>query len=184
MPGDRTQVGIIGAGPAGLLLSHLLHMQGIESVLIERHGRPYVESRIRAGLLEWGTVELLKRTGRGMRLMKEGVKPDGFTLVLDCQPHRFDLADLTQDKSATAYGQSALIKDIIRARIESGELIHLEGQHCTIENIEGDRPVIRHIQMAIVAKMAKTCLKNVWKQQQSFLASDSNAASLQRPLSI
>ena len=143
MTGDRTQVAIIGAGPAGLLLSHLLHMQGIESVLIELRSRSYVESRIRAGQLEWGTVELLKRAGLGARMLKEGLRHDGFTLVLDSQPHRIDLADLTQGKSVTIYGQSELVKDLIRTRLEAGGRILFGGHVHSIEGIDIGSPVIQ-----------------------------------------
>ena len=91
----RTQVGIVGAGPAGLMLSHLLHLQGIESVVLETHSREYIESRIRAGVLEQGTVDLLIQSGVGARLQREGLTHHGIELRFNGTGHRIDFADLT-----------------------------------------------------------------------------------------
>ena len=91
----RTQVGIVGAGPAGLLLSHLLHLQGIDSVVLETRPRSYLEHRIRAGVLEHGTAELLRQSGLGERMDREGLLHHGTILRLGGRSHRIDFADLT-----------------------------------------------------------------------------------------
>ncbi|MEO7031998.1 MAG: FAD-dependent monooxygenase, partial [Herbaspirillum sp.] len=91
----HTQVGIIGAGPAGLLLSHLLHLQGIESIVIERHTRDYVEHRIRAGVLEQGTVDILNQSGLGARMQQEGLVHEGVDLLFGGRRHRIDFRELT-----------------------------------------------------------------------------------------
>lgn len=110
----RTQVAIIGAGPAGLILSRLLERAGIDSVVLERRSRTYVEGRIRAGLLEWGTVELLNEAGLGERMMREGLKHDGFTLAFDDRVHRIDLKGLS-GRSVLVYGQTELQRDLAQA---------------------------------------------------------------------
>jgi p-hydroxybenzoate 3-monooxygenase len=107
----RTQVVIIGAGPSGLLLSQLLHLHGVDSVVLERRSREYVEGRIRAGLLEWGTVELLQQAGVGGRMLQEGLVHDGFELAFNDGVHRIALKDLT-GKSVLVYGQTELQKDL------------------------------------------------------------------------
>jgi len=99
----RTQVGIIGAGPAGLLLAHLLHRAGVDSVIIEAKSRPYIEGRIRAGLLEQGSVDTLTEAGLGGRLHRDGLAHDGMELRYDGQAHRIDLHGLT-GKRVTIYG--------------------------------------------------------------------------------
>src|SRR4029450_4829486 len=115
----RTQVGIVGAGPAGLLLSHLLHLEGIDSVVLELRSREYVEQRVRAGVLEQGTVELLESAGVGERLRREGLVPPGIELRSSGRRHRVPLTDLT-GRSITIYGQQEVVKDLIRARLEGG----------------------------------------------------------------
>ena len=107
----RTQVAIIGAGPSGLILSELLHRQGIDSVVIERRSRSHVEARIRAGLLEWGTVELLNDAGVGERMMREGLVHDGFALAFEDRVHRIDLKGLA-GRSVLIYGQTELQRDL------------------------------------------------------------------------
>src|SRR5580692_10623994 len=97
----RTKVGIIGAGPAGLVLSHLLHLHGIESVVLENRSRQYVQERVRAGVLEQGTVDLLKETGVGERLRREGLVHYGVNLRFGRRTHRIDFADLTGGKAVT-----------------------------------------------------------------------------------
>src|SRR5579863_1955901 len=101
----RTQVGIIGAGPAGLVLSHLLHLHGIESVVLENRSRQYVQERVRAGVLEQGTVDLLKETGVGERLQREGLVHYGVNLRFGRRTHRIDFAELTGGKGVTIYSQ-------------------------------------------------------------------------------
>src|SRR3954466_12808742 len=101
----RTQVGIVGAGPAGLMLSHLLHLEGIESVVLEDRSREYVEHRVRAGVLEQGSVDLLAETGLGDRLAREGLVHHGLELRFEGEGHRIDLSALTGGRSITIYGQ-------------------------------------------------------------------------------
>ncbi len=138
----HTQVCIIGAGPAGLLLSHLLHLQGIESVVLEKRSREHVEGRVRAGMLEWATAELLKQVGLGERMRREGMVHDGFTLVIDGHPHRIDLADLTGGRNVTIYGQAEVVKDMIQARLAAGGALLFEAEPTAIEHLDGERPVI------------------------------------------
>src|SRR5580658_2441930 len=109
----RTQVGIIGAGPAGLMLSHLLHLAGIESVVFEAHSRQYVEERVRAGVLEQGTVDLLMESGVGGRLKRQGLTHHGIELSFSGKRHRIDFADLTPGRSITVYAQQEVIRDLI-----------------------------------------------------------------------
>jgi len=115
----RTQVGIIGAGPAGLLLSHLLHLAGIDSVVLEARSRSYVEERVRAGLLEQGSVDTLTEAGVGDRLHRQGLAHHGIELRFDGAGHRIPLTDLT-GKVVTIYGQQEVVKDLIAARLAAG----------------------------------------------------------------
>src|SRR5579864_7385387 len=109
----RTQVGIVGAGPAGLMLSHLLYLQGIESVVLEARSRQYVEERVRAGLLEQGTVDLLIEAGVGERMKRDGLTHHGIELRFGGRGHRIDLSQLTGGKAVTIYAQHEVIKDLI-----------------------------------------------------------------------
>src|SRR5262245_28655071 len=108
----RTQVGIVGAGPAGLLLAHLLHLRGIDSVVVERRSREYVERRIRAGVLEHGTVDLLRETGLADRLLRERMVHEGLELLFDGEGHRVPLTELA-GRQITIYGQHELVKDLV-----------------------------------------------------------------------
>src|SRR5712692_1392422 len=114
----RTQVGIVGAGPAGLMLSHLLHLQGVESVVLEARSRQYVEERVRAGLLEQGTVDLMVETGVGERMKRQGLVHRGIELRFGGRGHRIDLSQLSGGKAVTIYAQHEVIKDLIAARLE------------------------------------------------------------------
>jgi p-hydroxybenzoate 3-monooxygenase len=116
----RTQVAIIGAGPAGLLLAHLLQRQGIDSVVVESRARDYVEHRVRAGVLEQGSVDLLNESGVGARLQREGLVHHGIELRFGGQGYRIDLTALTGGRSITVYGQQEVVRDLIRARIDAG----------------------------------------------------------------
>lgn len=142
----RTQVGIVGAGPAGLLLSHLLHLQGIESVVLENRSRDYVEKRLRAGLLEQGTVDLLREAGVGDRMDREGMIQDGFELRFGGRRHRIDLKGLTGGYSTMVYGQQEVVKDLIRARLKAGGQILFETEVVGIEGLRSEEPVIRYEQ--------------------------------------
>src|SRR5215470_12979295 len=116
----QTQVGIVGAGPAGLVLSHLLHLQGIDSIVLENRSRQYVEERVRAGVLEWGTVDLLTEMGVGERLKKEGLVHYGIELRFRGRGHRIDFQDLTGGKGITIYAQHEVVKDLTDARLAAG----------------------------------------------------------------
>jgi p-hydroxybenzoate 3-monooxygenase len=122
----RTQVGIVGAGPAGLLLSHLLHLRGIESVVIETHSQDYVERRVRAGVLEQGTVDTLVATGLGDRLQREGLVHHGIELRFGGEQHRIAFERLVPGRAVTIYGQQEVVKDLIAARLEAGGRILFE----------------------------------------------------------
>ena len=138
----RTQVGIIGAGPAGLMLSHLLYLEGIESVVLEAHSRQYVEERVRAGVLEQGTVDLLIGTGAGERLRKQGLVHHGIELSFTGRRHRIDFQELT-GRSITVYAQQEVIKDLIKARLGAGGQIHFEVSDVSIDALDTSQPVIR-----------------------------------------
>jgi p-hydroxybenzoate 3-monooxygenase len=118
----RTQVAIVGAGPAGLVLAHLLHLRGIDSVVVERHDRGYLEKRIRAGVLEHGTVDLLTSVGLADRLHRERMVHHGVELLFDGVGHRIPLTELT-GREITIYGQHELVKDLIAARLSRGPLL-------------------------------------------------------------
>ncbi len=138
----RTQVGIIGAGPAGLVLSHLLHLQGIESVVLENRSRQYCEERVRAGVLEQGTVDLLCQTGVGQRLKKEGLVHEGIELRFGGRSHHIDFRELTGGKTITIYGQSEVVKDLTNARVAAGGQIHFEVENVSVHDVDGS-PKIR-----------------------------------------
>ena len=138
----RAQVGIVGAGPAGLLLSHLLHLSGIASIVIEMRSRKYVEERVRAGVLEYGTANLLIESGVGERLKREGLVHTGIELRFRGENHRIDFQALT-GRSITVYGQQEVVKDLIDARTAAGGQILFEVQNVTIHEFDTAAPVIR-----------------------------------------
>jgi p-hydroxybenzoate 3-monooxygenase len=140
----RTKVGIVGAGPAGLLLSHLLHLEGIDSVVLEDRSREYVEHRVRAGVLEQGTVELLTDTGLGDRLHREGLVHEGVELRFGGEGHRIDFAELTGGRSITIYGQQEVVKDLIAKRLEDGGDIRFEVSDVRLDGIDTDHPTIAY----------------------------------------
>src|SRR4051794_41495747 len=116
----ETQVAIVGAGPAGLVLARLLELAGIESVVLELRSREYVEGRVRAGVLEQRTVDLLDRAGVADRLHREGMVHEGVELRFGRRGHRIDLSGLTGGRCITVYGQQEVVKDLIAARLEAG----------------------------------------------------------------
>ncbi|WP_037571191.1 4-hydroxybenzoate 3-monooxygenase [Phaeacidiphilus oryzae] len=143
----RTTVGIIGAGPAGLLLSHLLHKQGIASVVLENRDRAYVERRQRAGILEQATVDVLRASGAGARMDAEGIRHDGIELRFDRQSHRVDFPSATGGRSVMVYAQTEVVKDLIELRLaDGGDTILFEAHATAIEDIETDHPRIRFSQ--------------------------------------
>lgn len=137
----RTQVGIVGAGPAGLTLAHLLHLEGIESVVIESRSREYVEHRVRAGVLEQGTVDLLIRSGVGERLAREGLVHSGIELGFAGKRSRIDFAELTGGKSITIYAQHEVIKDLIAARLAYDGALLFEAEAFRISGMENNPEV-------------------------------------------
>jgi p-hydroxybenzoate 3-monooxygenase len=139
----RTQVGIVGAGPAGLMLSHLLHLHGIESVVLEARSRQYVEERVRAGVLEQGTVDLLVETGVGERMKREGLVHHGIELRFGGRGHRIDLSELTGGKAVTIYAQHEVIKDLIAARLAAGGQIVFEAEDVSVHNFDSSAPTIQ-----------------------------------------
>ena len=140
----NTQVGIVGAGPSGLLLAHLLHLQGIKSIVLENRSRRYVEERIRAGVLEQGTVDLLNETGVGERMRRQGMAHHGLDLLFDGRRHRIDLHDLTGGKAVTVYGQHEVVKDLIAARLAAGGTIVFETQDVSLHDLKDDKPRLRY----------------------------------------
>jgi len=140
---ERTQVGIIGAGPAGLILSHLLHLEGIDSVVLEVRTRQYIEDRVRAGVLEQGTVELLTDMGVGDRLKREGLVHHGVEFRFLGQGHHIDFQDLV-GRSITIYAQQEVVKDLVSARVASGGRIVFEAQDASVHDITSATPRIRY----------------------------------------
>ena len=143
---DHTQIAIIGAGPAGLVISHLLHLQGIESVILERRSRDFVEKRLRAGLLEQRTVDLLVSTGVGERLKREAMVHTGVNFQFEGARHRIPLDELTPGRHVTIYGQQEVVKDLIAARLAAGGVIHFEAEVDSFQGLEGAHPVVRYRQ--------------------------------------
>jgi p-hydroxybenzoate 3-monooxygenase len=140
----HTQVGIVGAGPAGLFLAHLLHLEGIESVVLEAHTRHYIENRVRAGVLEHNTVELMKDIGVGDRLAREGLVHRGIELRFAGRSHRIDFEELT-GRTITVYAQQELVKDLVAARLAAGGQILFEAEAVKLEGFDGaPRIVYRH----------------------------------------
>src|SRR6202521_3682800 len=148
----RTQVGIVGAGPAGLVLSHLLHLQGIESVVLESHRRDYVEHRIRAGVLEQGTVNLLVESGAGDRLKREGLVHHGIELRFDGTGHRIDLTELT-GRSITIYAQHEVVKDLIASRVAAKGQILFGAEALSLRGID-EQPKIQFRQNGEIEELA------------------------------
>jgi p-hydroxybenzoate 3-monooxygenase len=140
----RTQVGIVGAGPAGLFLSELLRLQGIESVVIENRSRQYVEDRVRAGVLEQGTVDLLGEMGLGARMKREGLVHHGIELQFGGRRHRIDFEDLTGGKGIMIYSQRDVVKDLTGARVASGGPIYFEVEDVALHAVT-DAPRIAFV---------------------------------------
>lgn len=139
----RTQVGIVGAGPAGLLLSHLLDLQGLRSVVVENRSRQYCETRIRAGVLEHGVAQLLREVGVGERMDREGLVHEGIRLRFRGEDHRIHFPELTGGKSIVVYSQHELVKDLIAARLAAGTEILFESEEVRVEGFETSTPRIR-----------------------------------------
>jgi len=140
----RTQVAIIGAGPSGLLLGQLLHKAGVETIVIERQTGEYVLSRIRAGVLEQVSIDLLEEAGVGKRMHKEGLVHEGFDLLFKSQRHRIDLRELTDGKSVMVYGQTEVTRDLMDARQALGLPTVYEAQNVQIHDFESNKPSVTY----------------------------------------
>ena len=140
----HTTVGIIGGGPAGLLLARLLHRAGVDSVVLESRDRRYVEQRQRAGILEQGTVDVLRSCGAGERMDREGLVHDGIELRFDGRSHRLDFPDLTGGRRVLVYAQTEVVKDLIALQLAEGDPLLFGAQVHAVEGAETDRPLIRY----------------------------------------
>jgi len=140
----RTQVGIVGAGPAGLMLSHLLHLAGVESVILECRSRQYIEARVRAGVLEQGTVDLMIDAGVGERLRREGLRHDGVWFSFGGRRHRVDLSELTGGRAITVYAQQEVVRDLVEARVRAGGQIVFEVDDLSVHDLDSTLPKIRY----------------------------------------
>ena len=137
---ERTQIGIVGAGPAGLMLSHLLARAGIESVILERRSRGWIEARVRAGLLEQGSVDLLNRTGLGARMAQQGLSHRGIEISTGGRRRHIDFLEATGGKGITVYAQHEVVKDLVAARLEAGGDLRFEVEGVRLEGIGGPEP--------------------------------------------
>ena len=143
MQSARTQVGIVGAGPAGLMLGHLLHLHGIDSVILESRSREHVIERVRAGVLEQGTVDLMSDARVADRLRREGMRHDGIHIAFGGARHRIDMAELTGGRAITIYGQNEVVKDLIDARLGTGRPLHFEVDAVGVHDLLTPHPKIR-----------------------------------------
>src|SRR5689334_15362819 len=141
----RTQVAIVGAGPAGLVLSQLLAAHGIESIVLEHRSREYVEARVRAGVLEQGSVDLLREMHVGERMDREGLVHHGVELRFEGQGHRIALTELSGGRSIMVYGQQEVVKDLIQARLDGGGAIVFEAEAKAYLDLETAHPRVRFV---------------------------------------
>src|SRR3954452_10198097 len=141
---ERTQVAIVGAGPAGLLLGALLHRHGIESVMLEARSREYIEARIRAGVLEQGTMEVLREAGVGERMDREGLRHAGIYLRFGGTSHHIPFSELTGGRAVMIYGQTEVVKDLVAPRLGTGEPLWFEARATAVQGLSGDQPVVRY----------------------------------------
>jgi p-hydroxybenzoate 3-monooxygenase len=139
----RTQVGIVGGGPAGLMLGHLLHLHGIQSCILEDRSEEHVIERVRAGVLEQSTVDLMHEVGLGDRLSREGLRHEGIYIAFGGDRHRIPLAELTGGRAITVYGQNEIVKDLIGARVATGQPLRFEVEDVSIRDLESNLPKIR-----------------------------------------
>jgi p-hydroxybenzoate 3-monooxygenase len=140
---ERSQVGIVGAGPAGLLLAHLLRREGIESVVLETRSREDIEATLRAGVLEQGTVDVLNDSGVGERMMREGFVHHGILLRFAGRSHRIPLTELSGGRSIMVYAQHEVIKDLVKARLDAGAPIEFGVKDVTLQDLDTAAPKIR-----------------------------------------
>jgi p-hydroxybenzoate 3-monooxygenase len=144
MAGVRTQVAIVGAGPAGLMLGHLLGRRGIDSVILEARSEQHVIDRVRAGVLEQGTVDLMRDVGVGDRLQREGLRHDGLYLAFRGRRHHIDLAGLTDGRAITVYGQNEIVKDLIAARRRAGAPLYFDAAEVAVRDLETNTPQVAY----------------------------------------
>lgn len=149
----RTKVAIIGAGPAGLLLGRLLENAGVETVILERRSQEYVLGRIRAGVLEQGTVELLKEAGVSGRLHEDGLVHDGVELCFDGDKHRFNFRELI-GRTVTVYGQTEVTRDLMQARDVSGATTIYEADDVSLHDFDSDKPRVRYTKDGVALELA------------------------------
>lgn len=150
----RVQVAIIGGGPSGLMLGHILHRAGIETIILENRSRDYVLARVRAGLLEQGTVDLLRENGLAGRLDKEALIHHGMALAFDGERHRIDLSGLADGKVVTIYGQTEVTRDLMDARDASGAAIVYEAQGVTLHDFDGASPRVTYVKDGVTHEIA------------------------------
>ena len=149
----RTQLAIIGAGPAGLFLSLLLDRLGIRSVVLELHARQYIEERVRAGLLEYGTVQLMHELAVGERLRREGLEHGGIELRFNGQGHRIDFRELAGGKCVTIYAQHEVIKDLVAARLAAGHPILFETAHVELHALQSAHPFVQFVHNGVPERL-------------------------------
>jgi p-hydroxybenzoate 3-monooxygenase len=141
----KTQVAIVGAGPAGLMLGHLLHNAGIDTVIVENKSRQYIENRVRAGVLEQGTVDCMVDAGVGDRLLKEALQHENIDIRFNQEPHRLNVKELSRGRCVWVYAQHEIVKDLVAARLGYDEPLYFEVSDVTIRDIDTDNPSIRFI---------------------------------------
>ncbi|MGN6144661.1 MAG: FAD-dependent monooxygenase, partial [Mesorhizobium sp.] len=149
----RTQVVIVGAGPAGLLLGRLLENHGVETIILERRSADYVLGRVRAGVLEQKTVELMERAGVSRRLHEEGLVHDGVELSFDSERHRIDFRALV-GRTVTVYGQTEVTRDLMDARVASGAATVYEAENVSLHGFDGASPKVRYVKDGIGHEIA------------------------------
>jgi p-hydroxybenzoate 3-monooxygenase len=147
---SRTQVGIVGAGPAGLMLSQLLALRGIDSIIVENRTREYCEARQRAGMLEAGTVAALRAAGVGKRLNAEGLEHDGIYLQFRGERHHVNFRELV-GRTVTVYAQTEIVKDLIAARLAAGAAIEFSASSVAVSDVTSDAPVLSYVDASGVA---------------------------------
>jgi p-hydroxybenzoate 3-monooxygenase len=145
---ERTQVGIVGAGPAGLLLSHLLALAGVDSVVVELRSREYCEARQRAGVIEQGSADLLRASGLGARMDREGLVHGGIHLQFDGERHHVDFRELTGGRTVMVYAQTEIVKDVIAARVAAGAPLEFEVTDVAVSDVDSDRPLLSYTDSA------------------------------------
>ncbi|WP_201837069.1 4-hydroxybenzoate 3-monooxygenase [Microvirga zambiensis] len=149
----RTKVAIIGAGPAGLLLGSLLENAGIETIILERRSQDYVLGRIRAGVLEQGTVGLLDKAGIGERMHADGLVHDGVEFCFDGDKHRFNFRELI-GRTVMVYGQTEVTRDLMKARDASGATTVYEAENVSLHDFDSDRPKVRYVKDGVAHELA------------------------------